>query len=320
VKDELVCEVTRGKRVESAHRGAIAVVEDAKLVYRRGAIDEPVYLRSAAKPIQAFTVLESGAADAYGLEAAEISVMAGSHPGEPEQVAAAASILRKAGVEADALRCGVHPPGSARALRELHASGLEPGVLHNNCSGKHAGMLAAAKHSGWPLDSYLSPQHPLQKANLKNVGDFASLRARRIVVATDGCSAPTFALPLASAARAIAVFAQAGGSARRVREAMMAHPMMVGRPCGALMSAAPGRILGKIGAEGVYVCALPARGAGIALKVSDGNARAIPVLLAAIFRKLKLLSKADLAAVDRMADPVLKNHAGVAVGELRPLV
>lgn len=315
---EIRCEFRRAGRVESVHRVWAAALVEGRTALARGEAAAPVFWRSCAKPFQAYAVVESGAAEAYRLADPEIAVMAGSHGGEAFHVRAVRSILRKAGVPAAALRCGAHPPLSSRGLRELYGAGREPTPLHNNCSGKHAGMLAAARRLGAPLEGYLDPGHPVQRANLRVVARFAGVRARQVPLGVDGCSAPTFALPLRALARAgERLVAAEDPAARRVRDAMMAHPEMVGRPCAFLMSAAPGRLLAKGGAEGVYLCALPARRAGIALKVADGHARALVHVLAAILRTLGLLGEEDLARVAKVADPVLRNHAGLAVGEVR---
>lgn len=315
--NDLRVEYTRGGRVESVHRVSVAVVEGRRTIFARGETARPVFMRSCAKPFQSWTVVETGAVDAFGIAAPELAVMSGSHGGEPEQVRAVRSILRKAGLAPAALRCGTHAPSSPGALQALYRSRMEPDVLHNNCSGKHSGMVSATKHLGAKLDRYLDPSHPLQKRNLATVARFSGVAVGRIGLGTDGCSAPTFALPLSAMARAIAAFGLEGGSARRVREAMMAHPSMVGRPCASLMSAAPGRIVAKGGAEGVYLCGLPGRGIGLALKVEDGNARPWARLLAALFGKLGLLGKADLASLGKASDPVIRNHAGLEVGEIR---
>ena len=190
-------------------------------------------------------------------------------------------------------------------------------MIHNNCSGKHSGMVSATKHLGAKLETYLAPSHPLQKRNLATIARFSGVSARRIGLGTDGCSAPTFAIPLASMARAMATFAAEDGSAQRVRDSMMAHPGMVGRPCVSIMSAATGRIVAKGGAEGVYLCGLAGRPIGVALKVEDGNARAWVPVLASILRRLRLLPASDLEALERASDPVIRNHAGLDVGEVR---
>ncbi len=315
--NDLLCEYRRGGRVESVHRGAVAVVADGRVIYRKGDVAEPVFLRSCAKPFQAFVVVESGAADACGLTAEELAVVCGSHGGEPDHVRAVTSILRKAGVAPAALCCGVHAPSSPKGAAALVRSRREPGAIHNNCSGKHSGMLAAARSLGAKLETYLDPSHPVQRANLATVSRLTGIASRKIPLGTDGCSAPTFAVPVRAMARAIAAFSTEAGTAARIRGAMMSHPYMVGRPCVQLMCCAPGRLVGKGGAEGVYLCGLPGRGAGIALKIADGSLRPAMHLIVALCRKLRLLGKEDLARLGRLADPVLRNHAGIAVGEVR---
>ncbi|HEX7896429.1 MAG TPA: asparaginase [Planctomycetota bacterium] len=305
----------RGGRTESVHRVRVAVVEGKKKLLAAGDTAEDVFMRSAAKPFQALAVVESGAVDAFRLSEDELAIVCGSHGADEVHVTAVTSILEKARLEPAALRCGAHPPTSPRALKELYRSGAEPSALHNNCSGKHAGMLAAAKRLGAPLDTYLDPKHPLQKANAAAVARFCGVKA--VKLGTDGCSAPNFAVPLMAMARAMGAFASGSGPERRVREAMMAHPVMVGRPCVNVMSAAPGRIVAKAGAEGVYLIGLPASGVGIALKAVDGAARPLLHVLAALLRKLRLLSKAELDVLAKSADPVIRNHAGLEVGEIR---
>jgi len=314
---ELLCEYHRNGDVESVHRVSLVALEGGKPVLVRGAVGRPVFMRSCAKPFQGLTVVESGAADAYGFSAEEIAVICGSHPGEPEHVRAASSILKKAKLTVGHLQCGAHPPSGSRGLRELIKSGKEPTAIHNNCSGKHSGMVSATKFMRAPLDRYLQPTHPLQKANVRSVARFAEVTPASIEIGIDGCSAPTFGLPLRAMARAIASFSSAPGTPKRVRDAMMAHPGMVGRPCVTLMSAAPGRLLAKGGAEGVYLCGFPGKNAGLALKVEDGNARAWVHVIHAVIRKLGWLEKDDLARLAKSADPVLKNHAGRRVGEIR---
>lgn len=315
--NDLRCEYHRNGEVESVHRVSLIALEAGRPALVRGRIDDRVFMRSCAKPFQGLTVVESGAADAYGFAADEIAVICGSHPAEPEHVRAVSSILRKSKLGVKNLQCGAHPPSGSRGLRDLIRSGKEPTAIHNNCSGKHSGMVAATKFMRAPLDSYLKPGHPLQKANLRNVARFAEVKPASIELGIDGCSAPTFGIPLRAMARAIAAFSSAPGTPRRVRDAMMAHPAMVGRPCVHVMSAAPGRLVAKGGAEGVYLCGFPGKDAGIALKVEDGNARAWIHVLHAVIRKLGWLEKNDLARLAKTADPVLKNHAGRSVGSIR---
>ncbi len=314
---EIVCEFRRDGLVEATHRVSAVVAEDGRIVFSRGEADLPVFMRSCAKPIQALAVVETGAADALGLSDAELAVVCGSHSGEEVQLRAVRSILRKAGLYPAALRCGTHPPISQRGLRELYGRRRGPSPIHNNCSGKHAGMLAAARHLGAPVRTYLSPAHPVQKINLANVARFAGIPARKIPIGIDGCSAPTFALTVRAMARVMANFCAAGRSAARVRRAMTAHPRMVGRFCADLIIAGRGRIVAKGGAEGAYLMGLSGKRVGIALKVADGGSRCWPHVLAAILRRLGLLGAVDSARVERLAERHLRNCAGLVVGEVR---
>ncbi len=312
--NEAVVEFRRGGWRESIHRVRVAVVEGKRRRLAAGDVAAPVFMRSSAKPFQALAVVESGAAEAFGLTAEELALVCGSHPADAVHVRAAASILEKAGVGVERLQCGAHPPLSSKALKELYRAGGEPTALHNNCSGKHAGMLAAAKKMGAPLETYLDPAHPLQKANRAAVAHGCGVRSVKLGI--DGCSAPNFAVPLEAMARGIAAYAVADGAPRRLREAMMAHPVMVGRPCVGVMGAAPGKLVAKAGAEGVYLVGLPESGVGMALKCLDGASRPLLHVLAAVVKKLRLLPKKDVAALTALADPLLKNHAGLSVGSV----
>lgn len=204
-------EVTRGGFVESSHRGVIAVVEaSGRLVASLGSPAQPIIVRSCAKPFQALALVCSGAADAFGLTEEELAVVCASHSGEEQHVRAVASLLKKAGVDPNALLCGPHPPFDGPARRALAASGQEPTALHNNCSGKHAGMLVTARHLGLPLEQYTAPDHGVQAAILGLLGYLSGLEPSEIDLAVDGCTAPTFHLPLRSFALAMARLAAAG--------------------------------------------------------------------------------------------------------------
>ena len=320
--NQVLFELWRGRALESAHRGRWAVVEGRRVVAKSGDVNEPTFMRSAAKPFQAIEVVESGAVDAFGIGEDELSIVCGSHYGEEIHVRAAASILGKAGLTRDDLRCGIHPPSSTSTQRALAAAGLRPMALHNNCSGKHAGMLAAAKKMGAPVDGYLDPSHPLQKANRRNLARHAGVKESSLRIGTDGCSAPTFGLPVAAMARAFASVTapDAGASEKRIVAAMMGHPEMVGHPCEELMKAAPGRAVGKVGAEGVYGLGLPGRGIGLAVKIDDGSTRPLLAVVVAILKKLKLLDRKELIALAELVKEEQKNHSGIVVGTNRATV
>jgi L-asparaginase II len=323
--------VTRGPLVESLHRGAVAAFQGGKTLFAAGDADAPVFLRSSAKPFQAMALLLSGAAEAHGLGDDEIAVACASHGAEEIHLAAVRSLQRKCGVPPEALGCGAHPPASTRASLDLARGGGKPETLHNNCSGKHTAMLAAAKALGAPLEGYLEPDHPVQRMNLRNLALFAGVDPASVVVAVDGCSAPVFAIPLVSAAAAFSRLAAPdatippaeAAAARRIVKAMTHRPDLVawpGRGDAALMGAAPGRIVSKLGAEGVQCLGVLDRGLGIALKLDDGSDRARLPLTAALLEAAGVLTRDNAAAIGPAADRVLRNHRGVEVGRLEPVL
>jgi L-asparaginase II len=322
-----VVEVTRGGRVESEHRGVIAVVDaHGKLIAQAGDADLVSYLRSSAKPFQLLPLVESGAADRFGFTDTELAVMAGSHSGEPRQVAAVQSILNKIGLSEDALQCGIHVPFNADAAKALKAASREPTVLHNNCSGKHAGMLAQAVDRGLSTHDYLDPQHPVQVTIRQRLAELGDITFGEIGVGVDGCSAPCFAMPLQAAALAFARLAEAREDGlRRVARVMMNYPEMVageGRLDTDLMRAAPQRVMSKGGAEGYHGMGIvrddgPAL--GVAIKIGDGDGRrGIHPVVIETLRQMGVLDDAALRALKNYHTWKITNHRGIEVGEVLP--
>lgn len=320
-------DVYRGSFVESVHAVAgCAVGRDGATLLARGDVDVPVFLRSTAKPFIAAAVVASGAAERFGLTPREIAVMAASHNGEPFHVEAAESILRKAGVDASALRCGAHAPSYEPAAASLAAAGEKPSALHNNCSGKHAGILAACAHLGLDVEDYLEPEHGVQRYIAAFCGRAFDEDPERWPVGVDGCGIPIFATSLRSAATAFMRLATLDGfsaaDARAlgaVRDAMLAEPAYVGgtgRFDTALMAQTNGAIACKAGAEGVHGDALLRLGAGLALKVVDGNGRAAPCATLAFLRALDAIEPHESAALASFAEPAVRNVAGRTVGKI----
>jgi L-asparaginase II len=279
-----------------------------------GTVDVPVFLRSAAKPFIAAAVVRSGGAARYGLDQREIAVMCASHSGEPLHLELARSILAKIGASPDDLQCGVQ-------------AGREPSALANNCSGKHAGILALAQLRGEPFAGYLDRDHPAQREILAFCERTFGERFGPGRLAVDGCGIPVFATPLATAARTFARFATLDGFApddrdalRTVREAMAAHPWVVGgtgRFDTDLMVAAGGTIVAKGGAEGVHAAALLGNGTGLVLKVVDGASRAVAPAALALLQRLGALDAAALERLHGHACAPVRNVAGRFVGEVR---
>lgn len=321
-------EVVRDTLVESRHRVHVAVVDaDRRLRAYAGDPELVTYFRSAAKPFQALPVVDDGAADRFGLTEAEMAVVCGSHAGSRTHVRAVESILRKIGADAEALACGPHAPFDRGTRRELEEAQLEPVRIHNNCSGKHAGMLALARVRGWDSDGYEQAEHPVQGRVLSEVSRWAEVPAEAIGYGVDGCGVTCFALPLFNMALA---FASLSAAARRgeegpsrVIDAMTGHPEMVagrGRLCTEIMRRTEGRLFAKIGAEGVYCVGVPGAELGIALKVEDGSTRAVGPAVLGVLGELDLISEDDLGALHSLAYPELHNTRGEVVGQIRPAI
>jgi L-asparaginase II len=319
--------VRRGERIESEHRVAYAVADaTGRLVEAAGDVDRAVFPRSAIKPLQALALVESGAADRFAISEQELALACASHSGEPAHVALVQAWLARLGLDASALECGAHPPLHAPSARHLAAEGRSPERVHNNCSGKHAGMITVACHLGEPIAGYSGADHPVQRLIAGTLCDMTGL-AELPAPAIDGCGVPTWPIPLGRLAAAMARFAHpdglpAGrpGACARLRAAMLAHPHLVagtGRACTEIMVVAP-QVLVKTGAEGVYVACLLDQRLGLALKVEDGAARAAPVALLALLEALGVFDRRAAATLAACMRPKLRNHAGVLVGRIEP--
>lgn len=325
----LLAELTRGDVVESSHCGALAVVDSAgHLLAAAGNPGHVAYLRSSAKPFQALPTVDAGALDYFHLDDQALALMCASHHGAEEHVDVCQRILDASGLDVTALRCGVHWPIDEEAGRRLAAAGLAPDARHNNCSGKHAGMLTLARF--WGLDDldYTRPDHPVQAAILARLARMAGLPADAMHVAPDGCTVPAFALPLASAALAFARLADPAAPAdcQRVVAAMQAWPHLVsgrGALDDTLMRAGDGALISKGGAEGYHGLGIrtpDGRSVGLALKIADGNPRAKGPVLVKVLETLGLVEPAVLARLQPLRRPPILNHRQQVVGEMRAAV
>jgi len=324
-------EVTRGSMVESVHCAALAVVDSAgKVVARLGGISEPVFIRSSAKPIQAMAVIESGAAEKFDITPRELAIMCGSHSGEAFHVQTVVGLLARLDLSAEALQCGTHTPFSKAVAEQYRKEGRPFTTLEHNCSGKHAGMLASCLAGGHDTARYLEPTHPVQQRVMGILADLTGRMRDRIAVAVDGCSAPTFGVSLEESARAFARLADPEridprhrDAARRVIEAMRAHPEMVGGT-GTLdteLTALPKHaLICKRGAEGVQ-CAAFFRdnlGFGLAAKIGDGdNYRARVALTIESLRQLGVLEAGDIEQLTETSYLRILNNRGREVGQVR---
>jgi L-asparaginase II len=325
---EILAEVTRGGLVESRHHGDLVVVD--ALGQRVMAVGDPgrvTFMRSAAKPFQAIPLVESGAVDAFGISDSELGVIVASHNGEARHIQAVQSILNKIGVTPEVLECGSHPPLGREVYIEMARRGELPAPIHNNCSGKHAGMLALCRHLGLDTRGYREMNHPVQSILLEAVSSITSHPSDHLAMGSDGCGVPVYALALSGMALAYARMSNPrylrctrAGAVTRVREAMMKHPHMVagdGRLCTNLMVMGQGRFVAKLGAEGVYCLGVLEKGLGLALKIDDGSERAIASVLIRALVILGALGKEDPLVARYGVLPVV-NALGEQVGEIRP--
>jgi len=312
----VLVEVTRGALVESIHRGAVAIAAaDGTLRFALGDVDNPVFTRSSLKPIQALPLIESGAAEAFGLSDEEVALACASHSGEPMHVERVAAWLERIGCGEADLECGPQWPRYEPTSHAMAATQQKSSRLHNNCSGKHTGFLTLAQHLGAPVQGYVSVAHPVQQAVLTSLAKLSGVADPAWGV--DGCAAPNFALPLAAFARALALLAgHKTPGAERILRCMMAHPELVGgtgRSCTILMRAAAGKAAVKIGAEGVYAAMLPGLGLGVAIKIDDGAGRGAETAIAAVLEKLGVIPPDS-----ELVRAPIRNTRDTVVGERRP--
>src|SRR2546426_6608554 len=334
-------EQIRGGVVEAVHEGHVAVVDSTGgLVARTGDPELVTFWRSAAKPFQALPLLEDGAAARFGLTSAELALACASHSSEPDQVARVRELLGKIGCSERDLLCGPHPPLSDRLAQDYQTRGLRLTAVYSNCSGKHAGMLALARHHGWPTEFYTRLEHPVQQRCLAEVSRWTEVPVADIRTAVDGCGVVCFGLPLRNMALAYARLgnvefgmwnAELAGevargttptdtfrtphSAFRIVESMLRHPDLIageGRPCTEMMQAHPGRVIAKVGAEGVYSALLVREGLGVSLKVEDGHSLASALAIAAVLAELGLKPQPVSLLTKRIT-----NSRGETVGEMR---
>jgi L-asparaginase II len=325
----VLVEATRGGIVESQHRGAVAVLDaDGGVAMAIGDIDRPVFPRSAIKGLQAIALIESGAADRYGLTDAEIALACASHNGEEEHVRTSAAMLAKAGLDVSALECGAQMPMRGGAQIPLYKAGLSPTALHNNCSGKHAGFICVACATGQNPKGYVKAAHPTMRMVTQVVQDMTGAALGQAACGTDGCSIPTFAIPLKALALAFARFGtghgltpERGRATARIRAAVAASPFHVAgteRFDTRAMEALRARAFVKVGAEGVYCASFPELGLGVALKCDDGTTRAAEAIMGALIERFLPLDAVEAAAIGPLTRQRLVNWNGIHVGDVVP--
>ncbi len=327
---EILVKTYRGPLEDLFHTGHIAVVDSqGKLLYSCGDPDRVCYARSSAKPIQALCVLESGAAEKFGLDDQDIALFCASHNGEPMHVEAVRRALAKAGLDEGYLQCGVHYPLYEPEADRMKAEGIEPRQIHCNCSGKHTGMLVTAAALGEELDSYYKPEHPVQRRIRAMVGQVCQYAPEKIILGTDGCGVPVHALPLRAFAHGIARMAdpaclggKLGEEAARITAAMAQYPEIMsgtGRIDAQLMRKYPDRLFCKSGADGYYIVGDKQEGIGVAVKIDSGVGQARNAVVTEVLRQLGIISEQDLEEFAAVHTPTARNHKNEDVGLMKPV-
>ncbi len=300
----------RGTVLESRHRVHVAVVDaNGRLVAQAGEPEYRTFWRSAAKPFQALPLVEDGVAERFGLNRQDLALACASHSSEPAQVALVREFLQRVGCSERDLLCGPHRALSDAVARDYETRGVRLTAVYSNCSGKHTGMLALARHHGWPTEFYARIEHPVQQRCLAAISEYTDVATKGVGVAVDGCGVACFALPIRNMALA---YTRLDGP---ILEAMTLHPELIageGRPCTEIMRAHPGRVVAKVGAEGVYSALLIREGLGVTLKVEDGHSVASALAIAAVLAELGLKPQPP-----SLLKKPISNSRGETVGEMR---
>ena len=330
----VIAETTRGGITESIHHGVVVAVDaSGDVVAAAGDPEQVVFFRSSAKPFQAIPVIESGAADAFGITPAELALCCASHEGSPAHQSQVRAMLEKIGLSPDALQCGCPFTGDEEEAARITLGLVERTPLQCDCSGKHAGMLATIVHEGLSQDDYLDPRHPLQQRILGVMSEVMRVPMEEIILGTDGCSLPTFAAPIRAFATSFAALAspdqvpagagrEHAGALNRLRGAMTTYPTNVsgdGDLVATIMEVSEGRVAAKSGAEGLLCMAVPERDLGIAIRIADGTFRTHAVAVVSTLEQLGILDDIMRQEILARHSPELRNHNGRLVGEIRPV-
>jgi len=322
----LITQVTRSGYVESFHVGYGVIVDPAgEVIKAYGDAEYLTYVRSSAKPLQGMAVLRSGAYDDFKLTPEELAVICSSHSGEPIHTETISQIFSKASIGPELLACGIHPPIHRESAKALQNAGMAPQQIHNNCSGKHSGMLATCVQLGYPMEDYLNPEHPVQQYIYEIVKDYTD--SDTIHRGVDGCSAPVFYLPLQKVAMAFArITQQEKQECRQIFQAMNGNPHLVGgegRFDTALMESYPEKMMSKGGAEAVSAAGFimpDGQVYGLAVKVLDGNYRAIGQMVLKMLEDIGFVKEPVSEKLMKWWKPQLKNHAKLIIGTTKTVI
>ena len=322
----LIAKKYHGKIVDLHHYGHIIVADmDGKILWQLGDPNRVTYSRSSAKPMQAIPLVESGAVDEYGITEKELAVMCASHNAEDFHTEAVLSILGKAGLDESYLQCGTHYPLSAYMENKFKAEGIVPTPIHNNCSGKHSGMLITAKIRNESLNDYYLPSHPLQMRITETIAEMCEYPADQIVIGCDGCGVPVHAMPMYKFAQGYAKMSKPETlepgrekTVRRITSAMTSYPEMVGgtgRFTTELMQMFGDRLFCKSGASAFFAIGLKGKGIGIVMKMEDGNSGIIPLAMLETLVQIGEITANEAQSLPSFKDMISKNHKKEVIGK-----
>ncbi len=304
----------RGQIIENLHYGWICILnKDKKIVFHKGNIRDIAYLRSTAKPIQAIPIIDSK----VSVTLKELAIICGSHTGSAKHLTVLNNFIRKNKLLLSDLQCGVHAPSDEPEKNNLIKRGLKPSLLHNNCSGKHLGMIAVCKKNNWSTKSYLSINHPLQKEILKKIKELSE--TKDVSIAIDGCGAPTFALSIINIAKLFSNLTnKTNNQYIKIVSAMTQNPFLTGgknQIDSEIMHASNSTILTKVGAEGIIIASK--NGESIVVKIADGSPRIRSVVILNILKEFKWLNKSEIknTTIKEFLKGTIKNHTGKIVGD-----
>jgi L-asparaginase II len=321
----VLVEVYRGNVLESFHRGVVCVVNNkGEITFSLGDVEQLCYPRSAMKLLQVIPFIVDGGMQKFGITLEEIAIMCGSHNAEPEHLRVVNSILQKIGLEKDALQCGPQYPSSKRDANLLIKADEKPQHIHNNCSGKHAGMLAACVLNGWSTENYINPQHPLQQRILDICSLMYEYPKEKMAIALDGCSAPIFSVPVYNQALGFKNLVTNTQFDQNIQDAcaiivkaVSAYPFMVagtGRYCTDMMNITAPKIIGKTGAEGIFCMTFTEQQLGVCIKIDDGKMLPQYNVAQALIEASGLISKGDYAPLHPYAAAEIKNFNKLITG------
>lgn len=322
--------LTRINRIESIHTGYICVADSLdKTILTMGDPNTKLYLRSSGKPFIAVALVNSGVLEEFNINLSELAILCSSHAGEDFHLETIRSILKKAGIDESCLDCGAAYPINQEMKDKLIRKGERPSPIHNCCSGKHTGLLLLCRYYGFPLEGYRELEHPLQQLILQTFAELLNCDKNDIAVGIDGCGLPTCHISLHQIAWLYSLLAKGFTDSGRyskcfglIQKAMIAYPQMLAgyqEFCTELGIASEGRVIGKVGSEGLYCLAIPGNKSGVCIKIADGNERGVYPVVIHLMKELGILSQSIVAKLDKWAYPPNKNHRGTVTGHAIPI-